>query len=218
MKKIKVLVVDDHDIVIIGLRSILSRNHDIEIVATASSGEETISKVEEFLPDVVILDIDLPNISGIKVTEHITKNFPNTKVLLHTSFDDEENILHGFEAGASGYVPKTFKPDQLVDAIKTVYNGDKYIKGSVSDIFIESYFKTKKNEDLSDSVKKSLTVREVEVLKLISEGFSNKIIADKLNLSSRTIEAHKNNIKKKLEIYNTADLIKYSIKNRLIEL
>ena len=218
MEKIKVLIVDDHDIVILGLKALLSRNHDIEIVAITTDGEETIKKVEELEPDVVVLDIDLPKISGIEVTEFITKNFPHVKVLLHTSYADEAHIVSGFEAGASGYVPKTFKTDQLIEAIRTVYRGERYIKGSVSELFIASYFKSKKTDEGADLVKESLTKREIEILKLITEGLANQSIADNLHISVRTVEAHKHNIMKKLDIFNTAELVKYALKNNIISL
>jgi len=218
MEKIKVLLVDDHDIVILGLKALLSRNHDIEIVAITNDGEETIAKAEELQPDVVVLDIDLPKISGIEVTEYITKNFPDIKVLLHTSFSDEAHIVAGFEAGASGYVPKTFKTEQLLEAIRTVYRGERYIKGSVSELFIASYFKTKKSDEIAEIAKQSLTKREVEILKCITDGLSNQELADKLHISVRTVEAHKHNIMKKLDIFNTAELVKYALKNNIISL
>jgi len=216
MKKIKVLIVDDHDIVIVGLKALLSKSHDIEIVAVTTDGEETLSKVDDLLPDVVILDIDLPKISGIEVTEQITKNYPDVKVLLHTSYADESHIISGFEAGASGYVPKTFKTDQLLEAIRTVSKGERYIKGSVSEMFIASYFKNKKTEETVSNIKQSLTVRETEILKFITDGLANQEIADKLHISVRTVEAHKHNIMKKLEIFNTAELVKYAIRNKII--
>jgi DNA-binding NarL/FixJ family response regulator len=217
-RKIKVLIVDDHDIVIVGLKALLSRNHDIEIVAITTDGEETLEKVEELFPDVVVLDIDLPKISGIEVTEYISKNYPDVKVLLHTSYNDEAHIIAGFEAGASGYVPKTFKTDQLLEAIRTVNRGDRYIKGSVSETFIASYFKNKKVDETHEKIKRSLTTREIEILKLICDGLPNQEIADKLIISVRTVEAHKHNIMRKLEIFNTAELVKYAIKNNIIEI
>ena len=216
MRKIKVLLVDDHDIVIIGLKAFLSKNHDIEIVAITTDGEDTIAKVEDLLPDVVVLDIDLPKISGIEVTEFITKNYPDVKVLLHTSYADEAHIISGFEAGASGFVPKNFKSDQLLEAIRTVAKGEKYIKGSVSEVFIASYFNNKKTEETISKIKQSLTAREIEILKLITDGLSNQEIADKIFISVRTVEAHKHNIMSKLEIYNTAELVKYAIKSKII--
>lgn len=216
--KIRVLIVDDHDIVIIGLKALLSRNHDIEVVAVTVDGFETLEKVHELKPDVVVLDIDIPKISGIEVTEHITKNYPEVKVLLHTSFSDEKHIVKGFEAGASGFVPKTFKAEQLLDAIRTVARGERYIKGSVSETFIASYFKSKKADDIAKKTRLILTSRELEILKLITDGLANQEIGDKLHISVRTVEAHKHNIMKKLNIFNTADLVKYALKNKIISL
>ena len=216
MRKIKVLIVDDHDIVLIGLKALLSKNRDIEIVAVTTDGEDTIAKVEDLVPDVVVLDIDLPKISGIEVTEFITKNYPDVKVLLHTSYADEAHIVGGFEAGAAGFVPKNFKSDQLLEAIRTVAKGEKYMKGNVSEVFIASYFNNKKAEETNSKIRLSLTPREIEILKLITEGLSNQDIADKIFISVRTVEAHKHNIMNKLEIFNTAELVKYAIKNKII--
>ncbi|HQH18875.1 MAG TPA: response regulator transcription factor [Bacteroidales bacterium] len=218
MAKIKVLLVDDHDIVILGLKALLSRNRDIDIVAVTNDGEETLKKVEELEPDVVVLDIDLPKISGIEVTEKITQLYPNTKVLLHTSFADEEHIVAGFEAGASGYIPKSFKKEQLLEAIRTVHKGEKYIKGNVSELFINNYFKAKKTEEITENSQETLTKREIEILRCITDGHSNQVTAEKLNISVRTVEAHKHNIMNKLKIFNTADLVKYALKNKIISI
>lgn len=213
------MLVDDHDIVILGLKALLSRNHDIEIVGITNNGEEAIEKVEELRPDVIVLDIDLPNISGIDVTEDISKNYPDVKVLLHTSFADEAHIISGFEAGAAGYVPKTFKAEQLIEAIRTVHAGERYIKGSVSEMFIANYFKTKISQQETESInKRKITARETEILRSITDGLSNQEIADRLHISVRTVEAHKHNIMKKLEIFNTAELVKYALKNNIITL
>jgi DNA-binding NarL/FixJ family response regulator len=220
MEKIKVILADDHDIVILGLKHLLSRTHDIEVVAVTTDGQETLIKVEQFKPDVVVLDIDLPLISGIEVTEIISKDFPGTKVILHTAFTDEEHIVKGFEAGAFGYVPKNFKTEDLIEAIRTVNNNQRYIKGAVSETFISSYFKSKKSDEQleSDSETIPLTEREIEILKNVTEGYSNQDIADRLNISIRTVETHKSNIMKKLNIDNTAELVKYALRNNIIQL
>ncbi len=219
MEKIKVIIADDHDIVIMGLKHLLSKVHNIDVVAVTSDGPETLMKIEEFRPDVIILDIDLPNISGILVTEQIVKKFPETKVILHTAYTDEEHIVAGFEAGAFGYVPKNYKTEDLIDAIYAVYRGQRYIKGEVSETFVKSYFKTKKqSDDQTEEIIIPLTEREIEVLKNVSEGFSNQDIANRLNISIRTVETHKSNIMKKLQLDNTAELVKYALKNNLIKL
>lgn len=217
MKKIRVLIVDDHDIVILGLKALISRNHDIEIVDSTSNGEEAIEKVNKLNPDVIILDIDLPEISGIDVAKHISNNFPDVRILLHSSFADEDNIVKGFEAGASGFVHKTYKTDQLIEAIRTVYKGDRYIKGNVSELFIASFFKNKKQSEDNDADVPSLTQREIDIIKLLSTGLGNQEIADKLFISRRTVEVHKHNMMKKLNIFHTAELVKYAIKKNIIK-
>ena len=218
MEKIKIIIADDHDIVILGLKAILVKNPDIEIVAITENGDDTLKKTEQLKPNVLILDIDLPGISGFEVTEQVVQNFPGTKVILHTSFENEDYIIRGFEAGAVGYVPKTFKTDQLIDAIRIVHRGEKYIKGSVSEKFIESYFKTKKKSDLEELVKAKLTKREAEIIANLSDGLSNQESADKFNISVRTVEVHKHNIMKKLELYSTAELVKYALKHNIVTL
>lgn len=219
MEKIKVIIADDHDIVIMGLKQLLSKVHNLDVVAVSDDGYDTLAKVEEFKPDVLILDIDIPSISGIQVTEQVVKNFPDTKVILHTGYTDEEHIVAGFEAGAFGYVPKNFKTEDLIEAIYSVHNGQRYIKGSVSETFVNSYFKSKKqSEEHQEEIVIPLTEREIEILKNVAEGYSNQDIANRLNISIRTVETHKSNIMKKLEMDNTAELVKYAIKHNLIKL
>ncbi len=213
MKKIKVLLVDDHDIVIMGIKSLLSRYRDIEIVSVATDGEEALSMTEKYKPNIVLLDINLPKVSGIEVTKHIVKNFPAIKVILHTSYDDGDHIVRGFEAGASGYLPKAFKTEQMIEAIRKVYNGDIYINGSVAEKFIGNAFKPDKSKGVIKNAEQLLTRKEIEILKLIADGLFNQEIADKLFISTRTVETHKYNIMKKLNIRNTIKLMEYAKNN-----
>ncbi len=215
MEKIRTLVVDDHELVTIGIKSKLSHYKDIEVVGIAKDGNEAVDQVRDKTPDVVIMDITLPAMSGIDAAKIIHDNFPETKVLFHTSHIDEESIINGFEVGACGYVPKTYKAEELVEAIRTVYNEKRYLKGIVSEIFLSSYFKAKKEQEIKENI--PLSKREIEVLKILTTGLSNKQIADKLNISLRTVEVHKGNIMRKLELFSTAELVIYAIKNRIIE-
>ena len=217
MNEIKVLVVDDHDLVLLGVKTLLSSREDIKIVGVAKSGEEAINRIKELNPDVIILDIDLPGLSGLEVAKQILSNAPSAKILFHTALMDEEHIVKGFETGAMGYVPKNFQPEEFIEAIKTVYNGDKYLKGSVSEIFLKSYFKAKDEKILSVKYN-NLTKREVEVLKLVGAGVPNVEISQKLFISIRTVEAHKANIMGKLNINTTVELVKFAIKNKLVVL
>lgn len=214
MEKIKVLVVDDHDLIVLAVRTVLSKVPDMKLVGIAKDGEEALDKIREMAPDVVILDISLPGISGIEVTEYITKHYPGIRVVLHSSSVNEDVIVTGFEVGALAYVPKNFKPGQLIEAIRSVVKGEHYSKGFVSEILIESFLKNKNTKDNSAK----LTDREVEVLKLISSGMTNQQMADKFCISVRTVEAHKSNIMKKLKINSTAELVIYAIKHNIVKI
>lgn len=216
MSKIKVLLVDDHEIVYMGVEKLLSSSENIKLVGIAKDGEDALLKVKKLVPDIVLLDINLPKMNGIKVTEEIIKKNPATKIILHTSYVDEEYIVKGFEVGAMGYVPKNFNPDQLVEAIEMVYNGERYIKGLVSEVLMNSFFKKEEKKDMVQST--NLTERELEVLKYIIKGLTNNDIAQELYISVRTVEVHKANIMKKLSINNTAELVVYAIKNGLVQL
>lgn len=214
MEKIKVLVVDDHDLIVLAVRTVISKVADMKLIGVAKDGEEALDKIRELSPDVVILDISLPGMSGIEVTEQITKHFPHIKVVLHSSSVNEDVIVNGFEAGAMAYVPKNFKPGQLIESIRAVVKGEHYSKGFVSEILIDNFLKNKNAKDHSAK----LTEREVEVLRLITSGLTNQQMADRFCISVRTIEAHKSNIMKKLKLNSTAELVIYAIKNNIVKI
>lgn len=215
MDQIKVLVVDDHDLIILAARQIISKVPGMKMVGMASNGEEGYKKVKELRPDVVILDVILPGMDGIELTEIITEEFPETKVVLYSASVSEEVIVTGFEAGAMAYVPKNFKPGQLVEAIQTVVKGEHYSKGFVSEILIDNFLKTKNKKD---SPNYKLTEREIEILQSITQGMTNQKMADNLHISVRTVEAHKSNIMKKLKLGSTAELVVYAIKHKIIKI
>lgn len=216
MKKIRILIVEDHEVVIKGIKTLLEPYDELEIVGYALDSEEAMKKVEEFRPDIIIMDINLPEVSGIETTEKITSQYPLSRVIYYTSHVDEELITQGFEAGAFGYVPKNFKPQELIEAIHMVHDGQKFMKGVVSEKFIASYLKSEKEKKMKQDI--PLSEREVEVLKHMSEGLSNKQIADQLYISIRTVETHKHNLMKKLNIYSTAELVIYAIQNNIIKI
>jgi len=216
MKKIRILIVEDHEVVIKGIKTLLEPYDDLEIIGYALDGEEAMKKVEESRPDIIIMDINLPEVSGIQITEKISEQFPLSKVIYYTSHVDEDLITQGFEAGAFGYVPKNFKPQELIEAIHMVHEGQKFMKGIVSEKFIASYLKSEKEKKLKQDI--PLSERELEVLKHMSLGLSNKQIADKLFISIRTVETHKHNLMKKLNIFSTAELVIYAIQNNIIKI
>jgi DNA-binding NarL/FixJ family response regulator len=213
MDKIKVLVVDDHDLIVLAARQVFSKVPDIKMVGVAGDAEEAWEKIKQLQPDIVILDVILPGKDGIELTKKITAEFPEVKVVLHSSSTNEDVIIQGFEAGAMAYVPKNFKPGQLVEAIHSAVKGEHYSKGFVSEILIENFLKNKNKKEGQNS---KLTDRETEILQAITKGLTNQQMADSLHISVRTVEAHKSNIMKKLKLNSTAELVVYAIKNRIV--
>ncbi|MFH0895441.1 MAG: response regulator transcription factor [Bacteroidota bacterium] len=216
MEKIKVLIVEDHEMVVLGVKHLLTYYRDIQVIGVATNGKEAVEKTAELAPDIVIMDISLPDISGIEATKQILEKNQDVRIIFHTSLVDEENIVEGFDSGAYGYVPKNFKAEDLVEAIRSVHAGNKFLKGVVSEIFVESFLKQKDEKKTKSNI--PLTDRELEILQNIASGLTNSQIAEKLFISVRTVEVHKANILKKLNFNTTADIVRYAIKNRLISL
>ncbi|MEM7106726.1 MAG: response regulator transcription factor [Bacteroidota bacterium] len=211
-EKIKVVLADDHSVVRKGIKMLISNDEGIEIVAEASSGEEALTMIREFDPDILITDISMPGMTGIELTEAIKNEKVHAKVLVLSTYTDEEYILSAFEAGALGYLPKDTDEDQFIAAIKTVAGGEVYYTKEVSDILTKSLIKQKRT--YADPLE--LTDREKEILKLIVDGMSNKEVADKLFISVRTVDTHRRNIMDKIDAKNTADLVRKAIKEKLI--
>lgn len=219
MNKIKVILVDDHQLVRDGIRALLSGLPDIEVVAEASEANSLLDILKNTLPDVVIVDISLPGISGIELTRIITTDHPELKVIMLSMYTNQEFIFNAIKFGAKGYLPKNITREELVDAIKQVYNGNEYFSKDVSGIILKNYLKQVKNPERVETLQEErLTPREMEILKFVAEGYSNQLIADKLFISVRTVESHKNHIMQKLELTTTVDLVKYALKNKIIDL
>jgi two-component system, NarL family, invasion response regulator UvrY len=214
MDKINVLVIDDHDLIILAVRQVFSKIPDMKLIGVAKDGDEGLKKIIDLKPDVVIIDISIPGINGIELTRKVARDYPDSRVVLHSSSVGEEVIVMGFEAGAMAYVPKNFKPGQLVEAIRTVMRGEHYSKGFVSDILIENFLKDKNKKDGGFQ----LTDRELEILRAIAQGGTNQHMAEQFCISVRTVEAHKANIMKKLKLNNTAELVVFAIKNKIVKI
>ncbi|MEM6524138.1 MAG: response regulator transcription factor [Bacteroidota bacterium] len=211
-KKITVVLADDHSVVRKGIKMLISNDQDIEIVGEASSGDEALSMISEFDPDILITDISMPGMTGIELTNTIKDQKYRAKVLVLSTYTDEEYILSAFEAGALGYLPKDTDEDQFIAAVKTVAVGEVYYTKDVSDILTKSLIKQKRS--FEDPLE--LTEREKEILRLIVDGMSNKEIADKLFISVRTVDTHRRNIMDKIDAKNTADLVRKAIEDKLI--
>lgn len=217
MKKIKALIVDDHTLVRQGIRSLLALAADIEIVGEAADGREAVEKVRRLVPDVVLMDLAMPKMGGLEATRRIRREFPETKVLVVTQYDDSEYVIPVIEAGARGFVTKKASPLELASAIQAVYRGDSFLSPSAAAALVEECQLKTSTEGEKDSYQ-LLTDREREILKLIAEGHTAREIAEVLVVSPKTVEWYKANLMNKLNLHNTADLIKYAIRKRVITL
>jgi len=216
MTKINIVLVDDHRIFRDGIKSLLSEVDFIEVVGEASGGEELLQLLSHTRPDIVITDISMKGISGIELTKQVTCLYPEIKVMMLSMHTNEEFIVNSINAGAKGYLSKDTSRDELLDAIKIIHEGGECYGKLISDSFLKNYLKRYKTEHtLIDN--KTLTQREIEILKLAALGTTNKEIADKLFISIKTVDCHKNNIMQKLKLKNTAEMILFAIKNKMIE-
>jgi DNA-binding NarL/FixJ family response regulator len=214
MQKIRVLIVDDHTLVRDGIRALLALIADINVVGEAANGKEALEKMKELVPDVVLMDLAMPIMSGLEATRRIRKKFPGTKVLALTQYEDREYIVPTIEAGARGFISKTAAFSELASAIQAVYRGGSFLSPMAAAAVVEEY-QQKAGQGEKDSYQ-HLTDREREMLKLVAEGYTAKEIADMLVISLRTVETHKTNLMKKLNIHNKADLIRFAIRKGII--
>ncbi|MGQ9545872.1 MAG: response regulator [Dehalococcoidia bacterium] len=215
MEKIKVLIVDDHTLVRDGVRALLALVADVKVVGEAANGKEALEKVKELNPDVVLMDLALPIMSGLEATRRIRKRFPGTKVLALTQYEDREYIVPTIEAGARGFISKTAAFSELASAIQAVYQGRSFLSPVAAAAVVEECQQKVSKEGEKDSYE-HLTDREREILKLVAEGHTAREIADMFVISLRTVETHKSNLMKKLNIHNKADLIRFAIRKGII--
>jgi two-component system nitrate/nitrite response regulator NarL len=208
-KKIRLLLVDDHPIVLDGIKSHLGAQPEFEVVGDAANGLDAVRKAKLILPDVVLLDINMPAMNGLEAMVHLRKQVPNAKVIILTMHDSKEYIAQIVRLGARGYLLKDCSPTELVSAIKAVHCGEVYFSPTVSKVLVEEMVDGKKAAD--QPIPAPLTEREREVLSLIAEGLLNKQIADRLGIGVRTIETHRERIMRKLDIHTVAGLTKYAI-------
>lgn len=212
---IRILLVDDHIVLRHGLSKSLQTEKDVEIVGQANDGHSAVKLAKELTPDVIIMDISMPDLNGIEATRQIIKALPNCRIIGLSMHSTKKFVMEMFKAGAKGYLLKDCEFDELVNAIRTVASGKTFISPSISGILLESAASEDSKEEVSAF--SALTQREREVLQLLSEGKTTKQIANKLFISPKTVEVHRLNIMNKLEIDNIAQLTKYAIKEGLTQ-
>lgn len=216
MSKITLILADDHAVVRSGLRMLLDAQSDMRIIGEANNGREALELTRTLEPDVVLMDIMMPEMNGIEATRMITSEVPDTAVLALTMYEDEQYFFEMLKAGAAGYVPKRAAPDVLVSAIRTVNMGAMFIFPSMAKRLVQEYGKQGPVE--VSTVHDDLTPRELEVLVLIGDGLTNNEIGERLEISVKTVDRHRENIMRKLNLHNRIDLVKYAIREGLIDL
>ena len=213
--KLSIVLADDHTILREGLRALLTADSQFEVVGEARDGREAVRCVERLGPDLLLMDLSMPRMSGMDAIREIKKRYPGTKIIALTVHKTEEYLLTTLQAGADGFVLKDATHDELIMAIKNVMGGKSYLSPGVSEKVIEGYLKGKQSTQ-SLSSWETLSQREREVLKLIAEGYKNKEIAEDLCISLKTVEKHRANLMKKLDLHNAAALTVYAVDKGLV--
>ncbi len=210
----RLLLVDDHAVVRSGLRMLLENQAGLEIVGEAGTGHEALALVKELQPNIVLMDIGLPDMSGIEVTRQIKQQWPAVAIVALTIHEDEEYFFKMLQAGVSGYVPKRAAPEELLTALQTAIDGDVYLYPSLAKLLVKDYLS---GERETAGKVDGLTEREQEVLTQLAAGASNDEIAIALTISSKTVNRHRENIMRKLNLHSRADLVKYAIRKGIIQ-
>ena len=214
-KRIRILLADDHNIMRRGLRLLLERQPGFEVVGEAADGRQAAERAEGTKPDVVVLDIAMPNMSGIEAAQRIRASLPQAAIVILSMHSDEGYVLRALKAGAKGYLLKDSAESDLIEAIRAVSEGKAFFSPEISKILVEDYVRDMKKRGAEDSYE-LLTSREREILHLLAEGKSNKDVATLLNLSLYTVETHRRNLQDKLNLHSLAELILYAVRKGLI--
>ena len=211
---IRVLIADDHKIMLAGLRSLLEKQTDFDVVGEADNGRKAVQMAKEIKPDVVVMDVSMPDLNGIEATKQIIESLPGTRVVALSMHSDKRFVMGMLRAGASGYLLKDCASQELANAIVQVAGGKKYLSPEITGVVIDDFLLGGASEGVAAATS-PLSPREREVLQLIAEGWSTKQIASHLYVSIKTIETHRRQIMKKLDLHAIADLTKYAIREGL---
>jgi len=214
--KIRLLLVDDHQVVRSGLRMLLASESDVEIVGEAGTAREALEAVRQLKPTVVLMDIGLPDLSGIEATREIKRTSPEVAVVALTIHEDEEYFFKMLEVGAGGYVPKRAAPEELLTAIRAAAAGEVYLYPSMAKLLVKDYLSQDRSTEATSSLD-GLTNREQEVLRYLAEGANNEAIASALVISIKTVARHRENIMQKLGLHSRSELVRYAIRKGIIK-
>jgi len=215
MKKLRILLADDHTVMRTGLRALLERQPNLEVVGESENGRETVELAGSLRPDVVVMDVCMPILNGIEATKTIVSKHPTTAVVILSMHADESYVMRALKAGARGYLLKDSAAVDLISAIHAVSQNKSFLSPKVSRILVEDYVRVLKQKGAVDSYD-LLTSREREILQLLAEGKANKDVATDLNISPYTVETHRRNILEKLNLHNPAELILYAVRKGII--
>jgi two-component system, NarL family, response regulator NreC len=215
MRKIRILLADDHTVTRAGLRALLERQPNIEVVGEAEDGRKLVELAESVSPDVAIVDVAMPNLNGIEATRQIVAKHPRVSVVILSMYSDETYVMRALEAGARAFLLKDSAIADLMRAVEAVSQQKSFFSPKISRILAEDYVRTLKQKGAVDTYE-LLTAREREVIQLLAEGKTNKDVATLLNISAYTVETHRNKILQKLDLHNTAELVLYAVRKRII--
>jgi two-component system, NarL family, response regulator NreC len=215
MKKVRILLADDHTVMRAGLRALLERQPNLEVVGEAGDGRQTVELASSHVPDVVVMDIAMPNLNGVEATRRMVSKQPTISVVILSMYSDESYVMRALEAGARAYLLKDSAVTDLIRAIEAVSQGKSFFSPKISRILAEEYVHALKQKGVADSYE-LLTTREREILQLLAEGKTNKEVATLLNISVYTAETHRGNILQKLNLHSSAELVLYAVRKGII--
>ena len=217
MKKLRILIADDHGLVRRGVRTLLQARHGWRVVGEAANGREAVEKAIELKPDLAVVDITMPELDGIEVTRQIRETVPSTKVLVLTMQESDHMVRRALDAGAHGYLLKSDLTDTLTKAVKAVAEGKRFLTPKVYEIVVDGFLKTRSHHQQEDRAGTGTTPREIEIIRFLSEGKTNKEIAALLGIAVRTVETHRSKIMLKLGLHSLAELIHYAMRHGIAQ-
>jgi two-component system response regulator NreC len=214
--KMRILLADDHTILRAGLKMMLNAQPDMEVVGEAQDGRQAIQEAQRLQPDIVLMDITMPDMNGIEATKQIKRNLPTARILILTMHEHDEYVFQALRAGASGYMLKEAADTDLISALHIIQSGQFYLSPAAQSVMVGDYLQRVRTGEEKDSYS-SLTEREREILKLVAEGYTNNQIAERLIISPKTVDTHRTHIMDKLNLHSRAELVKYAMRRGLLE-